>query len=240
MSTPRERPPAGGAGPALDPRLRSAVDASVGWYEDLCALHGVGSVLAQGLWSTTRPPPPLHSDAVVVEPGVSAELVAQRLDGRAHAGVKDSFATLDLSGSGLRVLFAATWVHRRAAVPVGADRSPWSLVRTGEQLAGWTARHDTTGVLLPGLLQRAHVAVLARRVEGRPVAGAVARLGSGTVDVSNTWAVEGHRLDWAELAGAVAGLFPARPLVGYQRGADLTDALAGGFEAVGDLRVWVR
>ncbi|GAA4971825.1 hypothetical protein [Kineococcus glutinatus] len=225
------------SGAVPDHRLRCAVDASIGWCEDLFALHGVGSTLSGGLWCSTGAPPPLHSDAVVVEPGVTAEQVARCLTGRGHAGVKDSFATLDLSGAGLRELFSATWLHR---APAPAAAGPWVRVGTPEQLAAWTARHDTAAVLLPGLLLRGHFAVLARRVDGEFVAGAVARLGSGVVDVSNTWAVPGHRLDRAELAGAVAALFPGRPLSGYESGDDLDAALAGGFEAVGELRVWVR
>jgi len=43
-------------------------------------------------------------------------------------------------------------------------------------------------------------------------------------------------VDWAELATAVGERFPGRPLVGYEHG----DAIAGGFELVGDLRVLVR
>src|SRR5690242_5018008 len=105
----------------MDARLRSAVDASVGWYEDLCALHGVGSMLAGGLWSALEPPPPLHSDAVAVEPGVTADQVAARLAGREHCGVKDSFAAMDLSGEGMRLLFEATWIHREAAADRGRD-----------------------------------------------------------------------------------------------------------------------
>jgi hypothetical protein len=51
----------------MDARLRSAVDASVGWYEDLCALHGVGSIMVDGLWSALDTPPPLHSDTPAAE-----------------------------------------------------------------------------------------------------------------------------------------------------------------------------
>ena len=225
----------------MDARLRSAVDASVGWYDDLCALHGVGSTLTDGLWSALGPPPPLHSDAVVVEPEVSADAVLARLDGRDRCGVKDSFATMDLSGEGMSLLFSATWIHREA----GPDRRPgacaaWLPVTGAGELAEWTARHDTRDVLLPPLLRRAHFRILARRAGGRIVAGAVARLGSGVVDASNVYAVPGHRVDWAELAGAVGAFFPGRPLVGYERGDALAAAVDGGFAPVGDLRVWVR
>jgi hypothetical protein len=81
--------------------------------------------------------------------------------------------------------------------------------------------------------------VLERQVDGTAVAGAVARLGTGTVGLSNVHAAPGQVLDWDELAAVVAHLFPSRPLVGYERGDDLAAALGGGFEVTGELRVWV-
>ncbi len=225
----------------IDPRLRLAIDANIGWYEDLFALHGVGSTLEEGLWSSLGPPPPLHSDAVVVEPWVTADAVASRLNGREHAGFKDSYASVDARRDGMAVLFSATWIHREPHGPMDPPSvDDWSRIRTPAELAEWTRGHDTAGVLLPALLGRAHFAVLARREGEAIVAGAVARLGSGVVDISNVHAAPGHSVDWAELAAAVEGRFPGRPLVGYESGDDLRDAIAGGFEPLGDLRVWVR
>jgi hypothetical protein len=221
----------------MDPRLRSAVDASVGWYDDICSLHGVGSILDEGLWSALGAPPPLHSDAVVVEPAVTADQVLTRLDGRTHGGVKDSFATMDLSGGGMDLLFSATWIYR---APGPAASSGWVAVTGAAELAAWTGKHDTSEVLLPPLLHRAHFRILAKYVGGRIVAGAVARLGSGIVDVSNVYAVPGQHVDWRELAEAIGAYFPGRPLVGYERGDALSAAVDGGFVPTGELRVWVR
>lgn len=221
----------------MDPRLRQAVDANIGWYEDIFALHGIGSVLEDGLWSSLAPPPPLHSDAVAVEPAVRADQVVERLAGRSRAGVKDSFSTIDLTAAGFEVLFAATWIHRDPAIP---GPTAWRVVRTVDGLARWNAGWDTTGVLLPALLDRGHVRILERVSGGDVTAGAIARLGSGVVDVSNVHGLGGHAVDWTELAAAVAAVFPARPIVGYEQGADLDAALAGGFDPVGVLRVWVR
>ena len=224
----------------MDDRLRCAVDASVGWYEDLCALHGVGSTLRDGLWSSLTPPPPLHSDAVAVEPDVEPAQVFTALAEREHCGFKDSFSTIDGSADGLDLLFSATWIHRPAAQGALLTGSRWSVLTDPADLANWTEQHGTTEVLLPGLLDRAHFKILALRADADIVAGAVARLGSGTVDVSNVWAAHGHQLDWAELAAVVHQHFPGRPLVGYEHGPELDAAIAGGFTAVGDLRVWVR
>jgi hypothetical protein len=216
----------------VDPRLRCAVDASLGWYDDLCALHGIGSVLEDGIWSALAPPPPLHSAAVTAEPDATAEQVLARLAGGPPGGVKDSFTTAHLGTAGWDLLFTATWLHRPAPVP-RAGR--WAAVTDERGLARWTAGHDTAGVLLPSLLRSAHFRVLARWEGDTVVAGAVARLGSGVVDLSN---VHGD-VDWDELASAVATVFPGRPLVGYEQGDDLAAAVAAGFCAVGDLRVWV-
>jgi hypothetical protein len=219
----------------MDPRLRRAVDASIGWYEDILALHGIGSRLEDGLWSSAGPPPPLHSDAITAEPSVSAEQVVARLAGRQRWGVKDSFAEIDLSGAGLDVLFSATWIHRE---PPALASTAWERVTDEGRLAAWNAGWDTTDVLVPAILQRGHIAVLARSGDGGIEAGAVARLASGVVELSNVHGVDGHEVDWDELVAAIGTRFPGRPLVGYERGDDLGAALGAGFEAVGELRVW--
>ena len=220
----------------MDHRLRCAIDASIGWYDDLCVLHGVGSTLADGVWSALAPPPPLHSAAVTVEPSATAELVLDRLADGPAGGVKDSFSTVDLGAAGWDLLFEASWIHLPAPAVPAASPPGWREVREPAELERWTAGHDTGEVLLPGLLRSAHFRVFAKVRDGRNVAGAVARLGSGVVDVSNA---HGESLDWSELVAAVARVFPGRPLVGYEGGDDLSAALASGFIAVGPLRVWV-
>ena len=226
----------------MDPRLRLAVDANVGWYEDIFALHGIGSRLEDGLWTSLGPPPPLHSDALVVEPTVTAAQIEAALSDRPHGGFKDSFGTIGSSVAGTSLLFAAQWIHwwRRSGSARAAPRA-WHRVTDPAELARWNAGWDTQAVLLPRMLERAHIAVLARVTpDGEIGAGAVARLGSGAVDLSNVHGVGAERVDWDELRRAVALHFPDRPMVGYERGSDLAAATAAGFESVGELAVWAR
>lgn len=94
-------------------------------------------------------------------------------------------------------------------------------------------------VLIPSILERGHLAILGRVEDDQITAGAVARLGTGTVDLSNVHGVDGHSVDWEELVAAVEATFPDRQLVGYERGDDLEAAIAAGFAPVGPLRVWI-
>jgi hypothetical protein len=163
-----------------------------------------------------------------------------RLHDRPEAAVKDSFSRVDLSTEGWSLLFDASWMYRAAASSEVARDHGWSAVRSVEELSVWNGQHDTTGVVLPALLRRAHFRVLARYVGEEMVGGGVARLSGGVVEVSNVHACVGHEPDWAGLVQAVGRQFPDRPLVGYERGASLQLALETGFVPTGDLRVWVR
>jgi hypothetical protein len=223
----------------MDPRLRVAVDASVCWYEELFALHRVAHRMADGLWWALGPPPPLHSAAKSVQPWATSELVLRRVAAFPQCSVADSFGALVLPGFDL--LFEARWLYRE---PWGEAPAPlpagWAPVRTAEELAEWTARHDTTGVLLPGLLSRSAITVLGLRVDRDLVAGAVVHACRGVASLSNVWTAPGRAPDWPELVRVVHAVRPATPVVGYERGEDLSRALEAGFTDVGPQLVWIR
>lgn len=225
--------------PVPDP-LRAAVDASLSWYDALCALHGVPCGIEDDLWLAYAAPPPLHSTAKSVEPTARPDRALRLLEAYEHGGIADSFGRFDLTADGFDLLFEAQWIHRPAQ-QAGSRGLPagWSVVRTPAELRQWTSQHDTQQVLLPGLLDRSSFRILAKRRDDAVVAGAVLHLGSGTVDVSNTWAVDPAG-EWEDVVAAAAALFPGRALVGYESGVDLDQARDAGFVALGPQRVWVR
>ncbi|CUR55099.1 conserved hypothetical protein [metagenome] len=222
----------------MDPRLRAAVDESVSWYDDLFALHGLGCRISDGLWIGLGPPPPLHSAAKTVEPGVDPARAVAAVSTYEHCSVADSFGDLHLAGE-WDLLFEARWLHHP-----GLDRpvslpSGWRRIDSREQLSAWTARHGTSDVLLPGLLERSGFAFAGRWVDGALVADAVTHLGTGVVSLSNVWAADAVE-DWPELVRVVAALWPGRAIVGYEHGESLEEALEAGFRAVGPQLVWAR
>jgi hypothetical protein len=90
-------------------------------------------------------------------------------------------------------------------------------VATAIELAEWTGVHDTTGVLLPGLLERATFRI-----------------------VAHVFDLDQEGGDWDEVVQVVKACFPGRPIVGYEWGRPLTHALAAGFTTVAEHRVWFR
>jgi hypothetical protein len=223
----------------VDPRLRAAVDASVGWYDDVFALHGIPVRREGGLWSALRPPPPWHSAVKTLEPGVETERVVRSLAELGHGGVADSFGDLELEARGFELLIDAHWVHREPP-PESREGLPdgWSVLRTAPELMAWAAAHDYTDVLPPVVLDHPRFKILAHRRAGALVGGAVTHDGGGALGLSNVWGVETGP-PWADLLAAVAALHPGRDVTDYAQGVELDAMLTAGFTPVGPQRVWV-
>jgi hypothetical protein len=112
--------------------------------------------------------------------------------------------------AGFTVLFEATWIACGPGVPE----------------PGWRRVPEH------GFPVDATVAVLSR---GDNLV--VAHRGDGVVGLSN---FSGPATGWAGAVAAVASAFPGRPVVGYEHGEALDNALAHSAEPLGPLRVWVR
>ena len=228
------------------------------WCDAVCRAHGVPGEFVGGLWLNRQPVPRFYSNAVTLSPKDPAgqrAWVEHLMTRRASFSVKDSFVALDLSRLGFDVLFEATWLWRepvRRAQESATHRAlAWSVVRDAAGLARWEAAWAGlhAGQVVPGserifrlgLLHEPGVALLAGARAGQVVAVAAANQTGEVVGLSNVFApAEDAATAWAGAVAFAAGLFPGRPLVGYERGDDLARAQAAGFVPVGPLRVWAR
>jgi hypothetical protein len=176
-----------------------------------------------------------------LEPYADLDAVLHAMAVHEHGTVADSFGSLDLARHGFDLLIDATWLHRPADPEPPATLPPgWSVVEEPGRLASWNEHHDTTGVLLPALLEHPHFRFLARHEHGRLAAGAVTHVVTDAVLLSNCWSVPGVPLALGEVLAAVAALHPGLPVVDYEWGATLEAMLAAGFSPLGPQRVWAR
>jgi hypothetical protein len=182
----------------------------------------------------------LFPNAVTLRSGVNAAGLGSALADRARCSVKDSFADVDLKPYGFGELFTASWIARMPAPAPGDDDSTgWSCLTDPAALESWCAAAQLPEVLPTRLLQDVTVRVLARRVDGVIMAGAIANRSDTVVGLSNVFTVDDHE-PWHQIVGAVSHHFPKLPIVGYERGDGLAAAIRTGFDDVGPLRVWLR
>lgn len=216
------------------------------WCDAVCRTHGIQAQGDADAWTSPTRTPPLYPDAVTLVPHPSVPELLARVDSSSGCSIKDSFATLDLSGYGFRVLLDARWIVRTPSAPLALLASPcWTAVRDLGAFAtweeAWRGADGARGVLRADLLRLEAVTILAAEVGDRIVGGAVLNRSSAVVGISNFFAKDPNMSDcWQGCLAFVDLLFPDVTLVGYESGQALGVVRTYGFDAVGPLRVWVR
>jgi hypothetical protein len=182
----------------------------------------------------------MYPDVVTLDQVADPRELLGRVDASPGCSVKDSFASLDLSTAGMRVLFEAEWIHRPPEPrTAGRPGLRWRAVRTAGDLHAWAEAHGGGRVFRPGLLAVPELVVLWAHDGDTAAGGAVASRSGQVVGVSNVFAATDPDRVWQEIAVAVAAHFPGLPLVGYEHGDSLAAAGRAGFRGVGPLRVWL-
>ena len=212
------------------------------WCDAVCRSHGLDTTFDSDAWTARSRTPPFYPDAVTLVPEPSIPALLARIDVSAGCSIKDSFASLDLTPLGFRVLFVAEWIAQTPAAPVVAPTG-WEVVDEPDAFARWEqawrhgdgpANDGGADVLRPELLDDESVTILAGRRDDRIEAGAILNRSADVVGVSNGFGT------WTDGVAFAAQLFPGSVLVGYERSDALATARAAGFETAGPLRVWVR
>jgi hypothetical protein len=218
----------------IDLRSIMAARNNADWYAMMFDLRGLRYVRTQHAFCAIDPPPPYHSWMTTTDPGVRAKDVPDQRP----FGIKDSFDRLALGAHGFEPLFAASWISAR---PAAGDVSGWQVVSTPDHLhdweAAWRRNAPADKVQFPdAILARRDVRIWGRVDGSGVVAGAIANVSDDCVGISNCFGP-----DALATARALCHDFcGSKPVVGYERGADLNTAIAAEFEVTGQLRVWSR
>ncbi len=216
------------------------------WCDIVCRTHNIVADRSAGAWTTQTRSPPLYPDAVTLAPGAETTTVLARIDRSPGCSVKDSFATLDLTEHGFRVLFDAQWyVHEPVARQTAVPGPRWTVVRDlatfGRWESAWRGADGPADVLHPSLLNETTVTVLAAEKGERIVGGAILNRSSDVVGITNFFAEQGTAPDtWEGCFVFASSLFPGAAFVGYESGRDLEVVRSLGAMVVGPLRVWIN
>jgi hypothetical protein len=216
------------------------------WCDAVCRAHGIETEVDAQAWTSRSRTPPLYPDAVTLVPHPPVPELLARIDSSPGCSIKDSFASLDLTGYGFRVLFDAQWVVRAPIDPPALPDSPrWVVVRDvdgfGAWENAWQSRDGAPDVLRADLLRTQSVTVLGAHVDDRVVGGAVLNRSAAVVGISNFFAEDPiTSISWQGCVALVCALVPGATLVGYESGQTLGAVRTDGFTAVGPLRVWVH
>lgn len=216
------------------------------WCDVVCRTHGVDATFNDDAWTSRTRTPPYYPDAVTLVPDPSVPDLLARIDASPGCSIKDSFASLDLTAYGFRVLFDAEWIVRAPTTSPPFGVSPrWEIVQDDDTFAtwelAWRGDEGPPGVLLVDLLSHDSVAVLAAHVGDRVVAGAVLNRSSEVVGITNFFADSQIASACWDGCLALAGtIFPRSILVGYESGNALDAARTHGFDTAGSLRVWLH
>jgi len=193
-------------------------------------LHRIPTATHNALWRALGAPPPLHSAAKTLEPGVRVADVLAAVAPYDVCSVADSYGDLDLAPAGFAVLIDATWLWHDP-LPAGPLPDGWERVSDPTALEGWVGRHGTPGVFPPGVLAHPAFTLLARGD-----AGAVIHASDTAVTVAHVFG----DVPVPEWLGLAAALNPGRPVVDYATGTALEEGLDAGFARVGPQLVWAR
>jgi len=138
--------------------------------------------------------PPGYPDAITLDPSAVPVDVLSLVDDGPGCSVRDSFAALDLSTHGFRILVQAEWIGRRAGH--SSTAATWPEVRTD----------------LPGIAFADGSMSVVANLAGRVVGLSNLQAGEG--------AGGGDDLDraWAGAVATISARFADRPIVGYEMG----------------------
>ena len=223
------------------------------WCDAVCSAHGSPGEFSGSHWLSRAPTPPYYPNLVTLDAALAPAMAAVRELDQARPSaswaVKDSFGVLPLEQAGFRLLFEAEWIHRPALLGRPRELSAcgdWFRVESESALSAWeAARGESLGqprVLLPALLGRSEIAILAALGTGGTIAaGVIANRTENAVGLSNRFVSgKSSRPIRAECIEAAAAAFPGLPLVGYEAAQELAECRALGFASLGPLRVWIK
>lgn len=219
-------------------------------YQAVFRAHGLPDRRTAAFWSSDAIAPPYYSNMTTLDPeATQAQLVEiGRLTDRLgrRPGLKDGFSRLELVDKGFQLLCSASWIWaepRGISAPAPED---WLRIGDAAALAGWERSWKAAGsptdanVFPPALLADPSMHFYGRLAGDGFDAGCIVNRSPEAVGISNIFSMPRTPQAFRDAISLAAAAFSADvPLVGYDRGAALSEMKALGFVSVGELGIWL-
>ena len=208
--------------------------------------HGLVGERRKNAWLCRNRVPPFYSNLIALDAdlGDDASLVAEVDSAVARPwSIKDSYRTLALRDVGFDVLFDAEWFMRpsvwNSASRADRDR-PVRTVGSQAELSRWIDAWGETpagrDVFRPEILDNRDVEFLYVEDDRHILAGLVANRSDDVVGITNAFGDPRGILSCIDGVSSRHGL----TIVGYGQRRQLEFLSRFGFQAIGELRIWLR
>ncbi len=210
-------------------------------YDAVYKAHGLARARTGKVWSSFEEAPAYYSNFLLLDPRGKQDLIKgiTQLRKIKPEGFtfKDGFCVIDGELENLSLLFSASWIMRKPeSAPLQA--APWKRIGSGNELAdwekAWAISSPTAKRNFPeSVLDDSSVAFFGAVGLGGFTGGCIVNFSNDCTGLSNVFG--GNYEDALACALSIA---EGKPVVGYERGADLKAAIKAGFETVAPLNIW--
>lgn len=223
--------------------LTEAVSNNAAWCDAIAMSLDLPTHWNESIWMSEYPMPRFYPNIVTLRSGDLIDELIDSIGPRLTPGwgIKDSFSELDLDNKKFVLAFAAHWYCRVPDQDVTGEINQnirIDTVKDQSELNRWvTAWGDGSGIFKSSLLENSSIELLYVERDEKVVSGLAANLSGDSVGISNAYGPPN------EILGCVTSLikrYPTKGIVGYGSKAEIEALSKVGFQAIGDLRVWLR
>ncbi|HEY0460167.1 MAG TPA: hypothetical protein VGC97_13600 [Pyrinomonadaceae bacterium] len=238
----------------MNEKLKKAILNNNDLYEAVFSAQNINFRHTELIWYCTEKTPPFYSNLVTISRDWRTDEIFDSIEENFKRGnwekwsIKDSFAALDLTTRGFRKLFDAQWLYLEAAEFTPADNSleiEYEIVVSERILADWRKAWDGDEqlgkrIFRSAMLENPKIYFLAGYQNEKIVTGCLVNKTGEAFGISNFFAPDSGVEYWSEMIKFIHAFVNFADLVGYERKGLVKKLQPLGFEAVGDLTVWLR
>jgi hypothetical protein len=231
-----------------------AIRNNIGLYEAIFSNHQIEFNRTDMICYSLEKTPPLYSNLVTVSQHWKPDDVFRKIDSNYEMekwnqwSIKDSFGVLDLNQYGFRKLFDAQWMYLEAENFTSIENSAslrYEIIDEEIALSAWRLVWDSdeqlgAEIFKPQSLSNPKFYYVAGYKGQEIVCGCVVNKTDEVLGISNFFAPDRDVKYWSEIVSFIFRSIEQADIVGYER-QELVDKLKLlGFEAVGNLTVWLK